>query len=83
VFEGLGTGWIFDTYEAERQPINDQVSYLVMDHAIAMMAQRGGVPLMIEMIRASEKVTALHYHSGDRARQREASRAFDRSWRHT
>ena len=39
-------GWapaaILDAYEAERQPITEQVSRFAMDHALAMMAQRGG-----------------------------------------
>jgi 2-polyprenyl-6-methoxyphenol hydroxylase-like FAD-dependent oxidoreductase len=45
-------GWapaaILDAYEAERQPITEQVSRFAMDHAIAMMAQRGGVSAEIE-----------------------------------
>jgi integration host factor beta subunit len=45
-------GWapaaILDAYEAERQPITDQVSRFAMDHAVAMMAQRGGVSAEIE-----------------------------------
>ena len=45
-------GWadaaILDAYEAERQPITQQVSYFVMDHAHAMAGQRGSVPENIE-----------------------------------
>jgi 2-polyprenyl-6-methoxyphenol hydroxylase-like FAD-dependent oxidoreductase len=45
-------GWadaaILDAYEAERQPITQQVSYFVMDHAHAMAGQRGSVPANIE-----------------------------------
>lgn len=45
-------GWapveMLDAYEAERQPITDQVSRFAMDHAMAMMAQRGGVSPEIE-----------------------------------
>ena len=45
-------GWagvaMLDAYEAERQPITDQVSRFAMDHALAMMAQRGGVSAEIE-----------------------------------
>ncbi|WP_048228183.1 FAD-dependent oxidoreductase, partial [Bradyrhizobium japonicum] len=45
-------GWapasILDAYEAERQPITDQVSRFAMDHAMKMMAQRGGVSAEIE-----------------------------------
>ena len=39
---------ILDAYEAERQPITEQVSRFAMDHAVAMMAQRGGVSIEIE-----------------------------------
>lgn len=39
---------ILDAYERERQPITQQVSYFVMDHAHAMAGQRGGVPETIE-----------------------------------
>src|SRR4029078_9581253 len=35
-------------YQAERLPITDQVSRFAMDHALAMMAQRGGVSPEIE-----------------------------------
>lgn len=45
-------GWapagILNAYEAERQPITDQVSRFAMDHAMALMAQRGGVSPEIE-----------------------------------
>jgi hypothetical protein len=45
-------GWapasILDAYEAERQPITEQVSRFAMDHAMKTMAQRGGVPAEIE-----------------------------------
>ena len=45
-------GWapasILDAYEAERQPITEQVSRFAMDHAMKMMAQRGGVSAEIE-----------------------------------
>lgn len=45
-------GWAdaatLDAYEAERQPITEQVSYFVMDHAHAMAGQRGSVPANIE-----------------------------------
>ena len=39
---------ILDAYERERQPITEQVSRFAMDHALAMMAQRGGVSGEIE-----------------------------------
>jgi hypothetical protein len=45
---GWAPGTILDAYEAERQPITDQVSRFAMDHAVAMMAQRGGVSAEIE-----------------------------------
>lgn len=45
-------GWapaaILDAYEAERQPITEQVSRFAMDHAVASIAQRGGVSAEIE-----------------------------------
>jgi hypothetical protein len=45
-------GWapaaILDAYEAERQPITEQVSHFAMNHALAMMSQRGSVPANIE-----------------------------------
>ena len=45
-------GWapasILDAYEAERQPITEQVSRFAMDHALAMMSQRRDVPATIE-----------------------------------
>ncbi|MBV9064996.1 MAG: FAD-dependent monooxygenase, partial [Methylobacteriaceae bacterium] len=45
-------GWappdILGAYEAERRPITEQVSRFAMNHAIAMAAQRSGVPPHIE-----------------------------------
>jgi 2-polyprenyl-6-methoxyphenol hydroxylase-like FAD-dependent oxidoreductase len=45
-------GWappdILAAYEAERRPITEQVSRFAMNHAIAMAAQRSGVPAHIE-----------------------------------
>ncbi len=45
-------GWapadILCAYEAERRPITEQVSRFAMNHAIAMTAQRSGVPPHIE-----------------------------------
>jgi 2-polyprenyl-6-methoxyphenol hydroxylase-like FAD-dependent oxidoreductase len=45
-------GWapvdILSAYEAERRPITEQVSRFAMNHAIAMTAQRSGVPPHIE-----------------------------------
>jgi 2-polyprenyl-6-methoxyphenol hydroxylase-like FAD-dependent oxidoreductase len=45
-------GWagesVLDAYEAERQPITEQVSNFAMNHAIALQRQREGVPAGIE-----------------------------------
>ena len=45
-------GWagegILDAYEAERMPITEQVSQFAMNHALALQAQREGVPQDIE-----------------------------------
>ena len=45
-------GWaeeaILDAYEAERQPITEQVSQFAMDHAQKMIRARGAVPALIE-----------------------------------
>jgi len=45
-------GWadegILNAYEAERQPITEQVSTFAMNHALALQAQREAVPLQIE-----------------------------------
>jgi hypothetical protein len=45
-------GWadprILDAYEAERQPITQQVSHFAMDHAAKMIQARGAVPPNIE-----------------------------------
>ncbi|WP_424137833.1 FAD-dependent oxidoreductase [Roseomonas chloroacetimidivorans] len=49
---GVLSGWadpaILNAYEAERLPITDQVSRFAMEHAIALMRQRGSVPSDIE-----------------------------------
>ena len=45
-------GWVpaamLDAYEAERQPITEQVSHFAMNHALAVMSQRKAVPAEIE-----------------------------------
>ncbi len=45
-------GWagegILDAYEAERQPITEQVSRFAMDHALALQREREAVPANIE-----------------------------------
>jgi hypothetical protein len=45
---GWGSASILDAYEAERQPITEQVSRFAMNHALAVMSQRGEVPAGIE-----------------------------------
>ncbi len=45
---GWATAAILDAFEAERQPITEQVSHFVMNHAHAMASQRGAVPDNIE-----------------------------------
>ena len=56
---GWGGEAILDAYEAERQPITDQVSRFAMNHAIALQQQREAVPANIE---AADE-------DGERARQ--------------
>ena len=46
--QGWGEESILDAYEAERQPITEQVSYFAMDHAQKMIKARGEVPARIE-----------------------------------
>ncbi|WP_374664429.1 FAD-dependent oxidoreductase [Ramlibacter sp.] len=45
-------GWagprVLDAYEAERQPITEQVSVFAMNHAIALQRESAGVPAHIE-----------------------------------
>ncbi|RZL63864.1 MAG: monooxygenase [Variovorax sp.] len=47
-------GWAgpvaLDAYEAERQPITEQVSKFAMNHALALQRQREGVPADIEAL---------------------------------
>jgi 2-polyprenyl-6-methoxyphenol hydroxylase-like FAD-dependent oxidoreductase len=45
---GWGGEHILDAYEAERQPITEQVSRFAMNHALAMQARREAVPADIE-----------------------------------
>jgi 2-polyprenyl-6-methoxyphenol hydroxylase-like FAD-dependent oxidoreductase len=46
-------GWaadgVLDAYEAERQPITEQVSHFAMNHAVALQEQREHVPADIEV----------------------------------
>lgn len=50
---GVIKGWaapaLLDAYEAERQPITEQVSHFAMNHALAVMSQRRAVPAEVEM----------------------------------
>lgn len=46
--QGWGAPGILDAYEAERQPITEQVSSFAMNHALALQKQREGVPAGIE-----------------------------------
>lgn len=44
VLDGWADPGILDAYQAERQPITEQVSKLAMEHALKMIAARGAVP---------------------------------------
>lgn len=46
--QGWGAEGMLDAYEAERQPITDQVSRFAMNHAQQMIKARGAVPRDIE-----------------------------------
>jgi hypothetical protein len=46
--QGWGDEAILDAYEAERQPITEQVSHFAMDHAAKMIKARSAVPANIE-----------------------------------
>lgn len=46
--QGWASESMLDAYEAERQPITEQVSYFVMDHAQKMIKARRAVPPNIE-----------------------------------
>jgi 2-polyprenyl-6-methoxyphenol hydroxylase-like FAD-dependent oxidoreductase len=48
VLQGWAKPAMLDAYEAERQPITEQVSQYAMNHALAVMAQRRAVPPEIE-----------------------------------
>lgn len=48
VLAGWGATSLLDAYEAERQPITEQVSRFAMDHAIALGRHRAAVPPDIE-----------------------------------
>jgi 2-polyprenyl-6-methoxyphenol hydroxylase-like FAD-dependent oxidoreductase len=48
VLQGWAGPAMLDAYEAERQPITEQVSHYAMNHALAVMNQRRTVPPEIE-----------------------------------
>lgn len=48
VLKGWAAPDILDSYEAERQPITEQVSHFAMNHAIALGKQRAAIPDDIE-----------------------------------
>lgn len=48
VLQGWGHEAMLDAYEAERQPITQQVSHFAMDHAAKMIRARSAVPENIE-----------------------------------
>ncbi|HTH79510.1 MAG TPA: FAD-dependent oxidoreductase, partial [Ramlibacter sp.] len=48
VLQGWGGDAMLDAYEAERQPITQQVSQFAMDHAAKMIRARSAVPANIE-----------------------------------
>lgn len=52
--QGWGDEAMLDAYEAERQPITEQVSYFAMDHAQKMIKARQAVPAGIEAPQAGE-----------------------------
>jgi len=68
---GVIKGWadpaLLDAYEAERQPITEQVSHFAMNHALAVMSQRRAVPAEVE----------VDGPVGDAARERIGKAAYD------
>jgi len=46
--QGWGGDAVLDSYEAERQPITEQISQFAMDHSITLQAKREVVPKDIE-----------------------------------
>src|SRR4051812_19542350 len=48
VLQGWAAPALLDAYEAERQPITEQVSHFAMNHALAVMSQRRAVPAEVE-----------------------------------
>ncbi|CCD88568.1 putative monooxygenase, FAD-binding [Bradyrhizobium sp. ORS 285] len=58
---------LLDAYEAERQPITEQVSHFAMNHALAVISQRRSVPAEVEM----------DGPAGDAARSKVGQAAYD------
>jgi 2-polyprenyl-6-methoxyphenol hydroxylase-like FAD-dependent oxidoreductase len=67
VLQGWASPAMLDAYEAERQPITEQVSQYAMNHALAVMNQRRSVPPEIEADGAA----------GDEVRDRVGHAAYD------
>jgi 2-polyprenyl-6-methoxyphenol hydroxylase-like FAD-dependent oxidoreductase len=71
ILAGVLHGWaspaLLDAYEAERQPITEQVSHFAMNHALAVMSQRRGVPIEVE----------IDGPAGDSVRSRIGQAAYD------
>jgi hypothetical protein len=67
VLQGWANSAMLDAYEAERQPITEQVSRYAMNHALAVMDQRRTVPPEIE----------ADGPAGDEVRDRVGRAAYD------
>ncbi len=46
--QGWGGDWVLDGYQAERQPITEQVAQFAMNHSLALQARREAIPDNIE-----------------------------------
>jgi 2-polyprenyl-6-methoxyphenol hydroxylase-like FAD-dependent oxidoreductase len=67
VLQGWGDEKMLDAYEAERQPITQQVSTFAMEHAAKMIKARSAVPPNIE----------AHDEAGQRERERMGQEAYE------
>ncbi len=67
VLQGWASAALLDAYEAERQPITEQVSHFAINHALAVMGQRRAVPPEVE----------IDGPLGDAARSRVGQAAYD------
>ncbi|MDA9407246.1 FAD-dependent oxidoreductase [Bradyrhizobium sp. CCBAU 45384] len=67
VLQGWASPALLDAYEAERQPITEQVSHFAMNHALAVMGQRRAVPPEVE----------IDGEAGDAARSKVGQAAYD------